>query len=260
MARKFELMAEIICSACQDTGWVLDDAQGHSLARRCSCFIAKQGRILIAKANIPKRYERCTFANFEIHDETQRDALKISKKMIENYPVQEIGLLFIGPPGVGKTHLAVAILNELMSRKNAGCVFYDFRDLIRDIQSTFTPDSVLSESDILAPVFESQVLVLDELGAKRSSSWVEETIFYIINHRYNQKKMTIFTSNFLDTSDEEDPRQTMFKKTDINKKGDDSLVDRIGYRLRSRLYEMCKVVEISGKDYRKIAKQASYRF
>jgi DNA replication protein DnaC len=253
-------MAEKICSACQDTGWVLEESKGQSLAKRCSCFIAKQGRILIAKANIPKRYEGCTFANFEIHHETHKDALKISQKLVENYPCQEIGLLFIGPPGVGKTHLAVAILNELMSRKNAACVFYDFRDLIRDIQSTFTPDSVLTESDIMAPVFQSQVLVMDELGAKRSSSWVEETIFYLINHRYNQKKLTIFTSNFLDTSDEEDLRQTNWKKTETNKKGDDTLIDRVGYRLRSRIYEMCRIVEILGTDYRKEIRQDSYRF
>jgi DNA replication protein DnaC len=102
--------------------------------------------------------------------------------------------------------------------------------------------------------------VLDELGAKRSSAWVEETIFYIINHRYNHKKLTIFTSNYLDIGDEEDTRQSYFKKSDFTKKGDDTLVDRIGIRLRSRIYEMCKVVEIWGEDYRKMAKQAGYRF
>ena len=112
-----------------------------------------------------------------------------------------------------------------------------------------------SESEILAPVFEGEVLVLDELGAKRPTAWVEETVFYIINQRYNQKRLTIFTSNYLDTEEEVDGRNPFYKK------GGDTLVDRIGVRLRSRLYEMCKIVEIwSGDDYRKIAKQASYRF
>jgi len=96
---------------------------------------------------------------------------------------------------------------------------------------------------------------LDELGAKRTTAWVEETIFYIINNRYNNKKLTIFTSNYLDKEEEEEDRRESFFK-----KGDDSLVDRIGVRLRSRLYEMCKIVEIWGEDYRKIVKQASYRF
>jgi DNA replication protein DnaC len=112
---------------------------------------------------------------------------------------------------------------------------------------------VLSEMDVLFPVFQSEILVLDELGAKRTTAWVEETVFYIINHRYNQKKLTIFTSNYLDSEEEEDTRDPLFKKSE-------TLVDRIGVRLRSRIYEMCKVVEMWGEDYRKIAKQASYRF
>jgi DNA replication protein DnaC len=98
------------------------------------------------------------------------------------------------------------------------------------------------------------VLVLDELGAKRTTAWVEETVFYIINSRYNNKKPTIFTSNYLDIEEEEDTRDSFYKKSG------DSLVDRIGVRLRSRLYEMCKIVDITGDDYRQKIKQAGYRF
>jgi len=207
------------------------------------------------------RYRNCTLANFESHNDSHREALKISKKFIENYPAQDVGLLFIGPCGVGKTHLATAILRELVTKKGTTGLFYDFRDMIRDIQNTFTPESALSESDILEPVFECKVLVLDELGAKRSTAWVEETIFYVINHRYNQKKLTIFTSNYPDTAEDEDVRAPMFKKSGFGQKsGEDTLVDRIGIRLRSRIYEMCKVVEVAGEDYRKMAKQAGYRF
>jgi len=252
-------MVDKKCPICQDTGWVVEEAKGSSLAKRCKCFHDKQSKILLEKANIPKRYQNCSLENFEIHNDSHRDALKISKQFVKNYPVQDIGLLFIGPCGVGKTHLAVAIIRELIQKKNVTCSFYDFRELIRDIQNTFTPDSVITESDVLAPVFEHEILVLDELGAKRSSAWVEETVFYIINHRYNHKKLTIFTSNYLDSGEEEeDTRQTFFKKSDFYKKGDDSLVDRIGVRLRSRIYEMCKVVDMWGEDYRKMAKQASY--
>jgi DNA replication protein DnaC len=243
-----------VCGKCQGTGWVLDDAGRSQVAKRCSCFNDRWRRSLSDQANIPRRYQGCTLDNFEVHHDSHRDALKISRQFIENYPAQDVGLLFIGPCGVGKTHLAVAIIQELIRTKDASCIFYDFRDLIREIQSTFTPDSTLSESDVLTPVFQSEVLVLDELGAKRTTAWVEETVFYIINHRYNHKKLTLFTTNYPDSDEEEDKRDSFYKK------GGDSLIDRIGVRLRSRIYEMCKVVEMAGDDYRKMAKQASYRF
>jgi len=245
---------EKTCQICQGTGWILESSGPGSVAKRCQCFNERQTQLLIGQANIPRRYQGCSLKNFEVHNDSHRDALKISKQFIKNYPAQEVGLLFIGPCGVGKTHLAVAVIRELVEKKNVPCCFYDFRDLIREIQSTFTPESVISESDVLTPVFQSEVLVLDELGAKRTTAWVEETIFYIINHRYNHKKLTIFTSNYLDTEEEEDQREAFYKK------GGETLVDRIGVRLRSRIYEMCKIVEMWGDDYRKMAKQASYQF
>jgi len=248
------LNGQTVCGKCQGTGWLLQDAGGSQIARRCDCFGQRWKQSLLEQANIPRRYQNCRLDNFEVHNESHGHALKICRKFVSNFPDQDVGLVFIGPCGVGKTHLAVAVIQELMRTKDAACVFYDFRDLIREIQSTFTPDSTLSESDILAPVFQSEVLVLDELGAKRTTAWVEETVFYIINHRYNHKKLTLFTTNYPDTEDEEDKRDTFYKK------GGDSLIDRIGVRLRSRIYEMCKVVEMEGDDYRKKAKQASYRF
>ncbi len=249
-------MEQETCPECKGTGWVLEtDSSGKSIAKRCACFIENKINVLLKQANLPKRYQECTFDNFEVHNPSHKNALKISKKFIKNYPVQEIGLLFQGPCGVGKTHLAVAIINELIKNKSATCYFCDFRDLIRNIQKSYSAESSLSESELIAPIFANNVLVLDELGAKRTSPWVEETVFYIINHRYNHKKLTLFTSNYLDRGEEEeDSRQAYFKKQK------DSLVDRIGVRLRSRIYEMCKLVTIEGDDYRKKVKQAGYRF
>lgn len=251
-----------VCPACRDTGWVLVDADGGSVAKRCRCFLDKQAKVLFDRANIPSRYQKCSLDNYFLydpHNNSLKDALKISRKFVEEYPGQEIGLLFIGPCGVGKTHLAVAILRELIRTKGAHGLFYDFRELIRDIQNSYTPDAAVSGSDILAPVFDSDLLVLDELGARRSSAWVEETVFYIINNRYNRKKLTLFTSNFLNIDAEEDRRLPPFKKNGFFKQGDDTLVDRIGVRLRSRIYEMCKIVDMTGEDFRIKIKQGDFR-
>jgi DNA replication protein DnaC len=248
-------MPEKTCLECQGTGWILVESGPGTAARRCKCFQDRKNQILFDQAKIPRRYRDCSFKNFEIHNDSHKDALKIAKKFIKNYPVQDVGLLFLGPCGVGKTHLAVATINELIHKKGIPCYFCDFRELIRSIQGTYSQDSVLTELDVLSPIFQKDVLVLDELGAKRTTAWVEETVFYIINNRYNNKKLTIFTSNYPDTEDEEeDNREAYFKK------GKETLMDRIGIRLRSRLYEMCKIVSMDGDDYRKKIKQASYRF
>ncbi len=245
-----------VCGQCQGSGWVVAPTRegGGQIAKRCSCFFDRRKEALIERANIPRRYQACRLDNFEVHNDSHRDALKISRQFVKKFPAQEVGLLFLGPCGVGKTHLAVAIIQELVRTKGARCIFYDFRDLIREIQSTFGPDSNLNESDVLNPVFQAEVIVLDELGAKRTTAWVEETIFYIVNTRYNNKKVTLFTTNYPDTDAEPDTRDAFYKK------GEDNLISRIGERLRSRIYEMCKVVAMEGEDYRKVAKQASYRF
>lgn len=246
-------MNKEICPDCQGTGWVLKNAKGSTLAKRCGCYDLEKTQILFDQTNIPKRYENCSFQNFEIHDPTHRHALKISQKFVKDFPAQEIGLLFQGPCGVGKTHLAVAIIHELIQKKSVPCYFCDFRELIRNIQKTYTPESALTETDVLDPIFKTEVVVLDELGAKRTSAWVEETVFYIINHRYNNNKLTVFTSNYIDSGEEEDTREAFYKKEE------DSLVDRIGVRLRSRIYEMCRIINVGGDDYRRKLKQGSYR-
>ena len=244
------------CPRCQGNLWVLEEVEGAVRARRCECQAGRRARVLLEQARIPRRYQECSLDNFDGRNDFLRNARKIAEKFVKNYPVQDVGLVFLGPCGVGKTHLAVAVLRALIEAKGVACLFYDFRELIRDIQGTFSPDSALNESDVLAPVFQSDVLVLDELGAKRTTAWVEETVFYIINQRYNDRKLTVFTTNYPDSAQEEDED----RRDAFYKKSEETLVDRIGARLHSRIYEMCKIVRIESEDYRKIAKQASYRF
>lgn len=248
-------MEDKLCPKCSGTGWVIVKEKDHTVARRCECFITGRSDALLEGANIPPRYRECALQNFEVHNESHKSALKISRKWVHDFPVLKWGLLFQGPCGVGKTHLAVAIINELIRTKNVPCYFYDFRALIRDIQQTFGQEATKTEAELLDPIFGTRVLVLDELGAKRTSDWVEETVFYIINKRYNDKKLTIFTSNYIDRGEEEED-----KKFDHFRHDEPSLVDRIGIRLRSRLFEMCKVIRVEGEDYRRKVKQAGYRF
>jgi DNA replication protein DnaC len=177
---------------------------------------------------------------------------------VEEYPAVESGLLFMGTVGVGKTHLAIAILKELIARKGVGCLFYESGSLLKTIQDSYNPVSETSEMRVLAPVYQAEVLVLDELGATVPTNWVRDTMYQIINTRYNKKKLTIFTTNYLDEalagkddseSDTAKRRNRTFASARIQEMT--TLEERIGTPLRSRLYEMCKKVMIEGEDYRK---------
>lgn len=162
-------------------------------------------------------------------------AFKQAYRLVREYPSAERGLLLAGPVGVGKTHLAVAIIRGLTG-KGARCLFKEHGSLLKEIQDSYNPVSSTSETNVLAPVCEAEVLVLDELGASRPTEWVLDTMTHIIGRRYNDKKLTIFTTNYTDG------RQSPAVET---------LQDRIGARLRSRLYEMCSTVLIDGEDYRR---------
>ena len=227
------------CSFCRDTGWELVIGKG---VRPCRCRTADRREQLAATARLPKRYENCSFENYHPQGTptsqpflSQAYALRDSKHLVDEYPNLDIGLLFIGPCGVGKTHLAAAILASLIQRKGVSCLFYDFRDLLKEIQDSYNPVSHSSELKVLSPVYEAEVLVLDELGASKPTDWVRDTMTQIINKRYNEKKVTIFTSNYLD---------------EVSSANEETLTERVGMRLRSRLHEMCKVIQITGDDYR----------
>jgi DNA replication protein DnaC len=235
------------CPLCEGTGFVTADKEGLSYARRCECARLERSSHLLRRCRIPRRYDQCGLQNFDDLHPLQRAAKEASRSYIDAYPIHEAGLLFLGPCGVGKTHLAVSILRALIEEKGAAGLFYDFRDLLKEIQNSYNPVSQASEMAILQPVLRAEFLVLDDMGARKPTAWVEETLAHIINQRYNDKRATVFTSNFMDVYD--DPRSEQ-----------DTLEERIGTRLRSRLFEMCKVVVVQGEDYRKTAKQAGYHF
>jgi DNA replication protein DnaC len=231
------------CPLCGGSGW--ERPAGSTSVRRCTCTISGRIERLLAEARIPKRYEHCDIESYLPNDPSQKKAKADVTRFLEQHPVIDVGLLFMGSCGVGKTHLAVSLLKHIIIDKGDSGLFYDFRDLLREIQGSYNSVSQSSELDILKPVLDANLLVLDELGANKPTDWVRDTIAHIINCRYNDKKLTIFTSNYLDAP---------------SRAGEESLTDRIGARLRSRLYEMCKVVKIEGKDFRKEIKQAGYRF
>ena len=225
------------CAICDDTTWKTITVDGISRVTRCDCVRESASARLLADARIPRRYQHCDFANYTAYNEQLTKALQHATRLADSFPVTDKGLFFQGPPGVGKTHLAVAVLRRVIMTRGARGLFYDTRDLLRVIRSTYDPVSRTAEMDVLRPVIECDLLVLDDLGAEKTSEWVEETLNLIVNARYSERRTTVFTSNYDDNPDNTDP---------------DSLLFRIGFRMRSRLHEMCEFLYLDGGDYREL--------
>jgi DNA replication protein DnaC len=161
----------------------------------------------------------------------------------------------MGPCGAGKTHLAVAALKQLVLRGHEG-LFYDYRELLKEIQASYNPDNQTTEMGVLEPVLTTELLLLDDLGASKPSAWALETVGHILNTRYNERRVTLLTTNYLDSTVAQTEALRLPSGQGVAPAREDTLADRVGQRIRSRLYEMCRTVEIVAPDYRKEIRQA----
>ena len=285
-----------VCPECQDRGWRLVADGGAGTAVACDCRKRDRGREYLAQAGIPERYRHCRLSNFTTSNADRRvqtglqGALKTSQLYVDSFfdpgtsHFLETGLIFIGIPGTGKTHLAVAVLAELIQRYGARGRFVDFTALIHQIQSTFDPTSAESKHEVLDPVIKAEVLVLDELGAQKPTEWVRDTLYLIINTRYLQRLPTIFTTNYQlelkggprpglqGTQPAKRVHSEVPAARALEPSSSQELVDtprsvnpfadlktRISPLLVSRLYEMAEPVKLPSSDFREKVKVAQNR-
>ena len=217
---------------------------------------------VMEQARIPLRYEHCTLDAYEAsyngaHRSLAR-AYRTAVDFVRSYPLETggTGLLLTGSIGVGKTHLAVGVLRALLSERGAQGIFYDYRDLLKRIQNSYNSNVAATEMEILQPVFDAEILVLDEIGASKPSEWVWDTVAHVLNTRYNDRKTTILTTNYANV-----PPPVAGNVASITQARsamrEESLGERIGERMRSRLQEMCLVVEMTGDDFREKIKRAT---
>lgn len=238
------------CPLCSDTGWRPDEAHGGVV--RCECRTGTRTERALAAAHIPPRYQNCRFTNFELYperggprNESLWNALGVVQSYLDDYPlVDGKGLLLIGDTGVGKTHLITALLRGLVE-KGAEGLFLDYQELLKRIQSSYDATALTAERQVMRPVLETEVVVIDDLGSNRISEWVEDTINYLLNHRYNEKKPTLLTANLSEEAISGPPG---------DRKSHATFEERLGPRVASRLREMCRAVKITAEDYRKRAR------
>ncbi len=251
-----------VCPLCAGTGWKSVSRGSERRVARCDCRLEARSRTLLAAARIPKRYEHCELSNFDFDGPYRglAPARLAACKFVEEYPVDNTGLLLIGTVGVGKTHLAVGILKELILSKGTPSLFYDYRELLKQIQNSYNESVKATELEVLRPVFETEVLVLDELGAVKPTEWVWDTVSLILNTRYNDNRTTIITTNYPDDPGQEpyaNPASEFGRAQRAMRR--ETLGDRIGERMRSRLHEMCRIIRMEGEDFRQKIKSASFR-
>jgi DNA replication protein DnaC len=231
----------VTCAICEDTGWKTITIDGVSRVARCECWQQRLSQSLLKNARIPRRYAHCELSNFEIHTDTQRAAHQKAVRLVDQFPVVEKGLLFYGDAGVGKTHLAVALMRETIIRKGARAVFYEVRELLKLVRDTYRGSTEVSELEVLKPVLEAELLVLDDLGLEKKSEWVDETIGLVINTRYSERRLTVITTNLQDVESTEPG----------------SFIYQLGLRTRSRLKEMCDWMLIDSVDARDVGRYAT---
>jgi len=289
-------MAQPDCPHCQGSGWKVVErtekgaqplsadkpgasSQGEPKmvwAVPCDCTTGDRTERALQRARVPERYRHCDFENYETDNEIENitreqlaaynRSLTQAKMFVQRFaqeysPVpgmqSEHGILLMGPCGVGKTHLAVSALKTIVLRGHSG-LFYDYRELLKAIQDSYNPENQATEMSVLEPVLKTEILVLDDVGSSKPSLWALETVGHVLNTRYNDKRVTLLTTNFLDTDAPsanpslQSPRVAGLRGPTV----EDSLTERVGKRIRSRLYEMCRTLEIHAPDYRKEIRHA----
>ena len=250
-----------VCPLCDGSGWKSVSQNGEQRVARCDCRLKARAEALLEAARIPKRYEHCELSSFTTDFPGAHFSLGLAHiaatKFAQEYdPSDGTGLLLIGKIGTGKTHLGVGILKELILTRGISCLFCDYRELLKQIQNSYNSTVQATELDVLRPVFDTELLFLDELGAVKPTEWVWDTVSLILNTRYNNNRTTIITTNF-----EDQPAAGVASGPSGVRAAtrEETLGDRIGERMRSRLHEMCRLVRLDGLDFRQKFRSANFR-
>lgn len=228
------------CEICQGSRWKSVTVDGVERLTRCDCWRAVVVTRHMAEARVPAKFARAELATYTPDTDSQKDALRLAKKFVDSFPAGQKGIVFHGPTGVGKTHLAIGLLKAVIRDKGARGYFFQTTELLRLVRETYNRAVEETEMEVLRPVLEADVLVLDDMGVEKTSEWVHETLGLVINTRYNARRATIITSNLADVVDQN------------NKDYINSFLYQLGGRTRSRMLEMCEWVEVQGADIRDV--------
>lgn len=191
------------CEKCEDMGFYIDLVGGEEIAKECECRKKMITETRLRFANIPETFKDMTIENFDysVYKQENKEILSVMRKSIEYYienfeALKEKGIgLYIrsSTRGSGKTRMAASIANKLL--ENYQVKFAVSSDILKEIKATYNKDSEYTESQLVDALKTCEVLIIDDFGVEKMSDWVNEQFYTIINYRYVNKKVTIFTSN-----------------------------------------------------------------
>ncbi|MFL6258693.1 MAG: ATP-binding protein [Thermoanaerobaculia bacterium] len=271
------------CPECGGRGWLVVPDGGAGTARPCDCRKQNYQFGLLAAARIPERYQNRKISSFQVKGSAEVQGQMLRARFEAQRYVNDFlslrneiggraGLLFMGPPGVGKTHLAVSILSEIIERYAISGRFVELNEFVGQMKATFERSAPETMQQVIEPVLDAPLLVLDELGSQKQTPWLNDLLYLIVNTRYTRRLPTIFTTNYrlveeqefpvkkkaqppkgenLDRGRDPEPPPESRPQPKESQRAPELLSWRIPSMLISRLYEMAQFVSLDAvKDYR----------
>ena len=249
------------CTRCGGAGHSLRrDEKGYIFTAACTCQALERRVASFNHVGIPAKFHDRDLLNYEPATTAQSDAQVAADKFVRGFRPGVPGFLLMGPVGTGKTHLVCAVLTQLALESGVDCRFVDFFHLLHDLRDGFSTNRAMG--DLLGPLEDVTVLAIDELGKGKNTEWELSVLDELISKRYNTQKTTLFTTNYTDDPENtyglgaSDPRVAANR---VAKAGAyekrvlrETLEDRVGPRIYSRLREMCAFRRIDGPDWRTV--------
>lgn len=196
-----ERQAEHMIAECREHGAFrpFRRIDGVQIGNCCpECWKQDRTERLIHDADIPTRFLTATFDSWNARDRTQT-ALKAS---VHTWITHECGkaatgafIAFIGKPGTGKTHLAIAAIREAIEKHNRSAQYVTTREVIRRVRDTWRRDSSKSEQDVIDDLVGVRILVIDEIGVQSGSENEKAILFDLLDARYREMRATLLISN-----------------------------------------------------------------